>query len=363
MDREIRLGIVGCGGISHAHAQAARQSALDVRFVACCDIDEVRARAWAEKYGCDVAYADFEEMLRSENLDGVYVATWPVQHREQIERCIHAGARNILCQKALTLTGQEAVEIWRMVNDVGAFLMEGFMYRHHPAMRRIEKLLIGGGLGAVDYVRAVFNAYDPESASPGDQNRDWRMRKECGGGVPYDFACYAVNACGHFCDGIPVRVSASGSEGRYGTINRLFGLITYDNGREGIVESSKKTSYNQELQIGCSQGVLNYPTAWVDYPDMPCPQISVNHSSPAGWLHLLEDVYSLPKADPYQCELENFVSVICGMSQPGMPLLESVINTFVIEALVTSVSKGCAVEIDIPDDVIAAFRASKGGMV
>ncbi|MCJ7739346.1 MAG: hypothetical protein MUQ10_18875, partial [Anaerolineae bacterium] len=87
-----------------------------------------------------------------------------------------------------------------------------------------------------------------------------------------------------------------------------------------------------------------------------------NHSSPAGWLHLLEDVYSLPKADPYQCELENFVSVICGMSQPGMPLVESVINTYVIEALVMSVSKGCAVEIDIPDDVIAAFRASKGGM-
>ena len=75
----------------------------------------------------------------------------------------------------------------------------------------------------------------------------------------------------------------------------------------------------------------------------------------------MQDVYAVPKADPYQCELENFVSVIRGVSEPGMPLVESVINTYVIEALVTSVSTGGVVDIDVPDDVVGAFKVSRGG--
>ena len=35
----LRLGIVGCGGISHAHGRAA-QALDDVRIAACCDVRE-----------------------------------------------------------------------------------------------------------------------------------------------------------------------------------------------------------------------------------------------------------------------------------------------------------------------------------
>ena len=61
----LRLGIVGCGSISHAHGQAA-QSIPDVRFVACCDIREEIAQAWAAQYGCDAVYTDYEAMVRQE---------------------------------------------------------------------------------------------------------------------------------------------------------------------------------------------------------------------------------------------------------------------------------------------------------
>jgi predicted dehydrogenase len=47
---------------------------------------------------------DYRQMVRKERSDGVLLATWPNQHREQIEQCLAAAVKRILCEKALTLT-------------------------------------------------------------------------------------------------------------------------------------------------------------------------------------------------------------------------------------------------------------------
>jgi len=348
--RPLRLGIVGCGGISHAHANAA-QAISRVRFAACCDIRTDVAAKWAEEYGCESVYADYEEMIRKECLDGVLLATWPNQHREQIERCLKAGARNILCEKSLTLTGQEAMEVWGLVADSGIFLMEGFMYRHHPAIHKLESRLASGELGPVDYVHAAFNAFDTETASATDVNRNWRQRKECGGGIPYDFACYCVNACQHFAGAIPVRVTCRGGRSsRYDTINRMYAIIEYANGCMGILESSKRAGWNHEVQVACAHATLRLPVAWsiVD-------EIAISESRCEAWGHLLTDTFTVRKADAYQLQLENFAAVIRGEVRPGIPLAQSIVNVHTIEALVTSLEQDRAVGVVIPEVISHAL--------
>lgn len=353
-NRTIRLGIVGCGGISHAHANGARKSAKGIQFTACCDIRTEAATAWAERYGCKSVYTDYEEMMRKEALDGVLLASWPNQHRQQIERCLDLGVRNILCEKALTLTGQEAVEIWKMTNVADAFLMEGFMYRHNRGIRKLEQILSSGELGPVDNVRACFHAYDAERELAADTTRDWRQRKECGGGIPYDFACYCVNACNHFASSLPTRVYFSGNlSEKYGTINRLHGLIEYSNGCIGIVESSKKTNFSQELQISCANGILNLPIAWNDKDTTITRRFSV------GWANLFDDTFAIVAEDAYQLQLENFAGVLRGEVVPGMPLIQSVVNTFTIEAIVDSVLEKRMVPLEIPEDICVAWLAEQ----
>jgi len=354
---EIRLGIVGCGGISHAHAAAAQSSPENLRFVACCDIRDDVANQWAAKYGCDAAYTDCEEMIRNEDLDGVLLATWPIQHREQIETCLAAGVRHILCEKALVMTGKEAVEIWELVTSAGAFLMEGFMYRHHPAIRRLEQLLAEGELGPVDHVRAVFDAYEAQDASPDDPTRNWRQRLECGGGIPYDRACYCINACGHFAGALPTRVHATGHfSQKYGVLNRLYGVIDYANGCVGVIESSKLADFSQQLQIACAHGRLELPMAWTIYSE-----ITITRSRSAGWAKLWTDAYVIGRANAYQLQLENFAAVIRGEAQPKVPLIESVANIFVIDALFASVREKRAVDVKLPDLVLEALAESKEG--
>ena len=344
-DKVLELGIVGCGGISHAHGHAAR-TVESMKFVSCCDVVESTAKEWAENYGCRSHYTDYVEMIKKEKLDAIVLATWPNQHREQIEKCLKAGMKKILCEKALCLTEQEAVEIHRMVKDAGAFLMEAFMYRHHPAVRRIEKILAEGDFGPVDSVRAHFSDFDSEESDPKDPNRNWRQSKECGGGIPYDFACYCVNACNHFSEGLPRRVFASGGIGRYDTINRVYALIEYDNGKNAIIESSKQAACSQELQIVCPKRRITLPVSWT----IPGP-VDVHEIGPVGWVHFNTATSSIYMTDPYREQMVNFVDVINGKAKPTMPLRDSVINTFTLAAMVTSVMEKRPVDINLPDFV------------
>jgi len=127
------LGVVRCRQVSHWHASAARRLAERLRFVACCDIRRETADVWAAEHGADHVYTDYEAMIAEEQLDGMILATCPALHREHVEGALGAGARNILCEKALTLRGQQALEIRDPAAEAGAVLMEGYMY---PSIRR-----------------------------------------------------------------------------------------------------------------------------------------------------------------------------------------------------------------------------------
>jgi len=358
MEKKLRLGIVGCGGIAGAHGTAslAREVTSQAQFVACCDVRREAAADWAAQYSAGVAiYTDYSEMLRKEALDGVLLATWPNQHREQVEACLAAGARNILCEKALTLTGREAVEIWRMVHAANAFLMEGFMFRHNPAIRRLEELIARGEIGTVDNIRAEFGwntgPLHPEPVPPPEQ-RNWRLRRDCGGGVPYDAACYAVNACGHFARALPTRVVATGTVSHtLDVIMRLFGVIDYANGANGIVLSSHGQQFCQELQIEGTMGHLHLPIAWTVYGESV---IQRRHTM--SWAEIRTDTHVTRKADSYQLQLENFIAAMKGQAKPVIPLVQSVVNTFVIEALVTSVLERRPVDIALPADIAAEYH-------
>jgi len=348
----LKLGMVGCGGISHAHGPVVAKHPDEVRFVACCDVVAERAKEWARQYGCERSYTDYEKMVRKEELDAVVLATWPNQHREQIELCLNAGAKNILSEKALAMTGREAVEIFDLAEKAGAFVMEGFMYRHHPAIRRMRDLIAAGEIGEVDSVRACFNSFDPETAAGDDPDRNWREKKECGGGVPYDFACYCINACRLFAAGVPESVVCCGSVSeRYDVVNRMFGVVQYDNGRYGVVESTKKGAFNQEIQVSGSKAILVLPVGWT-----LISETTISRRQAFGWADVRADTHHVPEANAFEPQMLNFAAAVRGAARPELPLAESVVNVFTIEGMVTSLLERREVRLDIPERFRARVR-------
>jgi predicted dehydrogenase len=343
-----RLGIVGCGSVSERHARGAAASS-EVAIVACADRRLDVAEDWAERHGCERAYGDYGEMVAEHGLDAVLLATWPNLHREQVLGCLDAGVRAILCEKALALSGAEALEIWTAANKAGALVTEGYMYRHHPAVARIDELLAAGALGTLDSIHAAFSIFDPEESPPDDDARDWRQRVELGGGAPYDIACYCVDACNRFAGARPVRAQAVTSTSEsYGTVSRVFGLIEYENGVVGAIESSMRAELNHELRLNGSHGDVRLPVAWrIDFPT------EVVASRSVGWGLVEEERFPAPAVDAYRLELEAFAAAARGDAEPAPTLAESVVTAFTVDALLAAGRDRASVAVDVPEVVLA----------
>jgi predicted dehydrogenase len=303
------------------------------------------AETWARQHGCERAYSDYLTMVREHELDGVLLATWPNLHHEQVLGCLEAGVRNILCEKALALDAREAAAIRTAATVADALVVEAYMYRHHPAVQKIDELLAQGEIGELDAVSAAFHMFDPAEDSPDDPGRDWRQRLECAGGVPWDLACYCVDACNRFARTPPRQALAvGGTSDRYGTVDRLFGLVEYEDWLVGIVQSSKRSDFDHELRLSGSRGHVSLPVAWrIEGPT----EVLVTRS--VGWGEFETERFPIAAVDPFRAQLESFVAAARGEAEPIPSLAESVVNACTLDALLTSAAERTAVPIDLPE--------------
>jgi D-xylose 1-dehydrogenase (NADP+, D-xylono-1,5-lactone-forming) len=344
----LRLGIVGCGWIADAHAQAAA-SVDDVAFVACADVRSEAADAWAAEHRCERAYGDYRTMVDDHDLDAVVVATWPNLHREHVLDCLDAGIRYILCEKSLALTGAEALEIWAAAREAGALVMEGFMYRHHPAIAQLDALLEAGAIGPLDHVSATFDYFDPEEAGSDDPNRDWRQDAARAGGVPWDLACYCVDACNRFAGARPVgALGVLDRSRRYGTVDRLYGLIEYENGVVGQVRSSKRADGGYDLVLAGAGGRLSLPVAWAREG-----AAEILRTASHGWAKFETERHPVEPANSFALQLAAFAAAARGEREPVPRLEESVVTAFTLDALLASGAERVVVDIELPAEVAA----------
>jgi predicted dehydrogenase len=347
-DAPLRLGIVGCGGISERHGPAAAATEA-VSIVACCDRRIEVAEDWRERYGCERAYDDYEAMVREHELDGVLLATWPNLHRDQVLGCLEAGIRNILCEKSLAVSSAEALEIWQAAETTGALVVEGYMYRHHPAFRTLLELVEAGRIGPVDNVWAAFSLFDPAEAAPDDPNRDWRQQPELAGGVPWDLAGYCLDAANLIASTAPLRAFAvAGTSARYGTIDRLYGVVEYEDGFVAMIESSLRSHFNHEVRIGGAQGHAVLPVAW--RIDRAAEVVLVRS---VDWGVFETERIPIAKANPYVLQLEAFAAAAHGEASSVRRLAESVVTACTRDALLMSSAEHAVVPIELPAGVSA----------
>ena len=70
MDKVLKIGIIGCGGIANGKHMPALKTVKDVEMVAFCDIVLERAEKAAKEYGTPDAkvYEDYKELLKDESI-------------------------------------------------------------------------------------------------------------------------------------------------------------------------------------------------------------------------------------------------------------------------------------------------------
>lgn len=154
--KKMRVGIIGTGWIAESH-MVSYQKQPDVEIVAACDIVPGKAEAFLKKFGVEGAktdYASHEEMLDDEslNLDAVSVCTYNRQHAAPAIYALKKGI-NVLLEKPMCVTLEEAVEICRAEKESGKVLSIGFQPRLDENMKMIKRIVESGELGQIYYIQ------------------------------------------------------------------------------------------------------------------------------------------------------------------------------------------------------------------
>jgi predicted dehydrogenase len=153
---ESTTGIVlaGCGGIGRCHA-AAVAVMPEARLVATVDVDEDRARTFAETFHAETFATDLADVLARDDVDAVIVATANNLHAPLTIQALEAG-KHVMVQKPMALTLAEADEMVAAADRSGRQLMVSFFEFFHPAFKRAKELVDRGRIGDVFLFKAIM---------------------------------------------------------------------------------------------------------------------------------------------------------------------------------------------------------------
>jgi predicted dehydrogenase len=200
MDRRtFRVGIIGLGGMAHAHIKGV-QTLGDCEIAALCDVDATRLKQAGDKLGIgsEHLYTDYRKLISDAAVDSIISVTPNQLHAEVIEACIQAG-KPILSEKPFTLTYEEALRVKAVYEKNPIPSMIGFSYRYTPAFRMARRLVQEGRIGKV---RTFFVQYLQGWGSPlYDAPYVWRFDKQASGtGALGDLGSHMIDLA-HFIVG------------------------------------------------------------------------------------------------------------------------------------------------------------------
>ena len=184
MNKNYRWGILGAGRIAEKFCEAlCFTEGSEVYAVASRDID--KAKAYAAKYNAARYYNDYNELVKDENIDIIYIATPHAFHYEQTMLCLK-NKKAVLCEKPMSLSPQQTAEMLAAATQNNLFLMEGMWTACMPFIEKIQSLIKEGIIGEPQYVAADFGFTPP----PDPNGR--LLNKSLGGGSVMDIGIYPI---------------------------------------------------------------------------------------------------------------------------------------------------------------------------
>ena len=270
----MRVGILGAGNIAGVLARTfARMDGVECYAIASRTLE--KAEAFAGKYGFEVAYGSYEELVKDSKVDLVYIATPHSNHYEDMKLCISHG-KPVLCEKAFTMNSRQAKEIAKLSEEKGVYVTEAIWTRYMPSRKMINDILASGIIGNVRTLTANLSYVI---------HGNYRITApELAGGALLDVGVYGINfALMHFGTDIEriessVQMTDTGVDGaesitihyKDGKMAVLNHSIYCRSDRKGIIHGDK--GYLVVENINNPQSIAVYDTNDVLLKEIAVPE-------------------------------------------------------------------------------------------
>ncbi len=177
--RELRIGIVGAGGIvKQRHLPNLRQIP-GIRIQAVANSSLESARAFCQEYAPEAApLARWEDVVDNDEVDIVWIGAAPYMHHDATDFALSCG-KHVFCQARMAATRAEAERMWeaamRYPDRVTALCPPPQGMRHGLYL---QKLLAGGVIGAPH--QALLHSFSAAWLDP-SAPLHWRQNVEVSG--------------------------------------------------------------------------------------------------------------------------------------------------------------------------------------
>lgn len=305
MNDHMRVGLIGAGGIAVRHLSGYAAHSDRVRVTAVADVVEENARRLLDGSDDVPIYTDYQDMLAKEQLDAVDICLPHHLHTDAIVAAAEAGL-DVLCEKPLCLTLEEASRIDEVIQRTGITLMCAHNQLFRPPVAKARQLIDDGAIGAIYELRTTdsfVNNFDPSTMG-------WRAHREtAGGGELIDTGYHPTYVLLHLADSSPVEVFATTSRHR---LHFMEGedsaqvLVRFANGALGTIVTS--WAYDPPPVWEKFSVIGEKGTLWSD-------GIVLHHKVPRGET----TTYRPDPVDMFSAEIGSFVDCV----QEGVPPLNS----------------------------------------
>lgn len=167
---------IGIMSFAHHHAEAYignLRAIPGVDMIGIADDDLERGQRFARQFDAHL-FPGYEALL-AEKPDGVLVCSENANHRPLVEMAAQAGV-NVLCEKPLATTREDAQAIIDVCREAGVILMTAFPMRFSAPLRQLKARLEAGDLGQVYCLNTTNQGEMPVA------HRAWFVDKELAGG-------------------------------------------------------------------------------------------------------------------------------------------------------------------------------------
>ena len=368
-DRKLKVGIIGTGWIADAHIDNCKKME-DIEVVALADLIPGKAEAFGKKWGIENArcYLSHKELIDNEkDLDAVLICTYNRTHAECTIYALEHGV-NVLCEKPMAVTLDEAIEMRKAEKKSGKILTIGFQPRMDANMKKIKEIVESGVLGDIYYIQTGGGR---RRGIPTPFGTTFIEDKTAGIGAMGDIGCYSLdmvlNAIGY-----PKPLTVSGYKSNFfGTDKNYVGY-----------PKSKREEYSKLFGVeDFAAGfvrieggiILDFRIAWAMNLDTPgdtiimgtkgslrIPSTECWNGSVGGPMKIYSEVAEMQVVTEvpiiteqgFGCfydKLRSFFDAIITGGKAPVPTEQIIINQAIIDGIIKSSELGKEIAIEIPE--------------
>jgi predicted dehydrogenase len=254
----IKIGLIGCGSIAEKHVEGYLKITDQATVVAVSDVVAENAEARSRQVGGANIFSDYNVMLASVEIDAVDICLPHHLHKDAIVAAANA-KKNILCEKPLCLTLEEASAVQEAINTNGVTLMCAHNQLTMPPVARAKAMIEQGTIGQVYEIRTTDSFYHSFDLS----TIGWRAhRSMSGGGELIDTGYHPTYLLLYLAGSQPTEVTAMTTNHRLHFVDGEDSaqvLVRFANGSVGNIVTSwayEPASITEKFSVVAEKGYL-----------------------------------------------------------------------------------------------------------